>query len=783
MSIAAPFILPEDVVVFHNSELSADLRRHSVPDPDAYVVTRLNARQVSTLIDRAAADLIEGFRKARTIVDAVVDFSRERGLNPQEVLDKAFPLLRQLIVANFLVPDGSQWAQRIVPTLETGAEFNGWTVEQSIHVIEDSEVYKVLDSARNFAALKIARPGHEDRLGAALRHEAAILSLANRTAAPRLFEAGDRNGTPFLLSEWCEGAPVAALARRMQHADDAAPRLHELCVRILRAYAELHVRGIVQGDIHPNNVLATEDGDVRILDFGNARVVDDSGPLGSPPRGGAAFYFDPQHAQAMLAAEPPPPADRASDQYCLAVLLRELLVGQSYLDFSLERERMLRQIVEDRPLPFVHHGAVPWPDVEAALARALAKDPAERFASVAAFADTISSAALPVVPAAKAPRRPHELLADSLDGLAIEGRAFKELDDPNALCSVNSGAAGVAYALYRIASLREDSALLALAELWIDRAERRADDDAAFYCKEIDLSPEQVGRTSLFHSNAGLACVEALIALANGDRMRAEGAVERFLSRAALADGRLDVTIGMAGLLLGCAALIPVLPPAGRLRDAVIARAETLDATLRNDIAALPAPGLKSELNFGIAHGWGGLLFALLRWREVCRRGGTEPQIEARLRELAEHGEAYGEGLRWRWDARPAPNNFMSGWCNGSAGLVHLWTLAERSFGDAEYGVLARRCGLYAFETHAELGDLCCGAGGSAYAMLDLYRHTGDAEWLQRARALAERAATLIGRWALRRDSLYKGEVGIALLIADLERPELSCMPLFDREP
>lgn len=40
-----------------------------------------------------------------------------------------------------------------------------------------------------------------------------------------------------------------------------------------------------------------------------------------------------------------------------------------------------------------------------------------------------------------------------------------------------------------------------------------------------------------------------------------------------------------------------------------------------------------------------------------------------------------------------------------------------------------------------------------------------------------------IERWSLRRDSLYKGEAGVALLLADPEQPELSCMPLFDAEP
>jgi serine/threonine-protein kinase len=124
----------------------------------------------------------------------------------------------------------------------------------------------------------------------------------------------------------------------------------------------------------------------------------------------------------------------------------------------------------------------------------------------------------------------------------------------------------------------------------------------------------------------------------------------------------------------------------------------------------------------------------------------------------------------------------MPGWCNGSGGLVHLWALAQRSFNDAGFEELARRAAANAWLEPRSFGDLCCGAAGRAYAMLNLYRHTGEAMWLDRARTLAEDGAKAIAEWSLRRDSLYKGEVGVALLSADLERPERSAMPLFDAE-
>ena len=128
---------------------------------------------------------------------------------------------------------------------------------------------------------------------------------------------------------------------------------------------------------------------------------------------------------------------------------------------------MLKQICEERPVPFIRHGALPWPDVERVLGRALEKNPWDRFSSVAEFADELSRAGRPNIPAPMEGRDAPALLGDVLQRLGVGGSAYQALQQPTALCSVNTGAAGIAYALYRIASLREDAALLALAELWI----------------------------------------------------------------------------------------------------------------------------------------------------------------------------------------------------------------------------------------------------------------------------------------------------------------------------
>ena len=72
-----------------------------------------------------------------------------------------------------------------------------------------------------------------------------------------------------------------------------------------------------------------------------------------------------------------------------------------------------------------------------------------------------------------------------------------------------------------------------------------------------------------------------------------------------------------------------------------------------------------------------------------------------------------------------------------------------------------------------------CGSAGRAYALLNLYKHTGATEWLSRARQLANHAVSALSS-SQRHDSLWKGELGVAVLIADLASPENALMPFFE---
>jgi hypothetical protein len=158
--------------------------------------------------------------------------------------------------------------------------------------------------------------------------------------------------------------------------------------------------------------------------------------------------------------------------------------------------------------------------------------------------------------------------------------------------------------------------------------------------------------------------------------------------------------------------------------------------------------------------------------------------VGRRLYELAARAEPHGRGARWPWTldsvstvSRPV---YAPGWCNGTAGMVSLWTLAARVMRDPAFDALADRSAWHTWEYDGGGTDLCCGDAGAAYALLVRYQTTGDVAWLRRATARAERAVRRgLGSG---KDSLFHGDTGVALLVSDLDRPDDACMPFFGHE-
>src|SRR5215217_1806080 len=94
LSLTGPLTLPDDVLLIPVADLPEETRGQLECDPDDVAVSRLQGRTGSRIVDAGAADLLARFREPRTLVEAVILFGRARELDPDAVLEEAYPFLR-----------------------------------------------------------------------------------------------------------------------------------------------------------------------------------------------------------------------------------------------------------------------------------------------------------------------------------------------------------------------------------------------------------------------------------------------------------------------------------------------------------------------------------------------------------------------------------------------------------------------------------------------------------------------------------------------------------------
>ena len=269
-------------------------------------------------------------------------------------------------------------------------------------------------------AVKCLRPGL--RAGPFVRRfhqERQILATLQHPHIARLLDGGvAEDGTPYFVMEYVEGVPLTQYCDEQRLSIAARLRLFEtVCTAVQYAHQNL----VVHRDLKPSNILVTPSGQVKLLDFGIAKLIspEASEVLNETPdallltRTGQPL-MTPEYASPEQIRQGP--ITTATDVYALGVLLYELLTGQRpYALASRLQHEIARVILEEDPRPLsavVHATTQAAPDTATALTQAratnperlrrrlrgdldhiaqqaLRKEPERRYASVGAFAEDI----------------------------------------------------------------------------------------------------------------------------------------------------------------------------------------------------------------------------------------------------------------------------------------------------------------------------------------------------------------------------------------------------------
>jgi serine/threonine-protein kinase len=242
-----------------------------------------------------------------------------------------------------------------------------------------SSVYRAHDRLlERTVALKILHPQYasDEEYVRRFRHEARAVAQLSHPNIVTVIDRGEDGGRQYIVFEYVDGETLKDLVARTGPLP--IRRVVELGLGMARALAFAHEHGLVHRDVKPQNVLLNGDGAAKVTDFGIARSLDGDGGLTQTGTVlGTSNYLAPEQASGR-------PVGPATDVYSLGIVLYELLTGSVPFDGD-NFVSVAMQHVHERPPSLLERRPDAPLRLVNAVERALAKDPADRFPTMAAF--------------------------------------------------------------------------------------------------------------------------------------------------------------------------------------------------------------------------------------------------------------------------------------------------------------------------------------------------------------------------------------------------------------
>lgn len=275
------------------------------------------------------------------------------------------------------------WAYNAAPmTLTLGSKLGPYEIQAPLGAGGMGEVYRARDSRLNrmvaIKVLPIEFSKDEDRLRR-FEQEAHAAAALNHPNIVAIYDVGTKEDAPYLVSELLEGE---TLRTRLRAGPVPVRKAVEYAAEMARGLAAAHSKGILHRDLKPDNIFLTRDGQVKILDFGLAKLtnpnesqIDATRSLGSTPGVvvGTVGYISPEQVRGKA-------ADARSDLFSLGAILYEMLTGERAFKGDTPADTLSAILTKDPP-ELANSGAAVPPMLENMVRHCLEKQPEDRFQS------------------------------------------------------------------------------------------------------------------------------------------------------------------------------------------------------------------------------------------------------------------------------------------------------------------------------------------------------------------------------------------------------------------
>ncbi len=269
-----------------------------------------------------------------------------------------------------------------------------------------ASVYKAYQpSLDRYVAIKVLPPYYAHEPGFAMRftREAKAVAKLDHPNILPIYDFGQEGDLSYIVMKYVAAGTLKEMMGQPMPPAQAADIISQIAAAVVKA----HNQGVIHRDGYPSNVLMDRGQWALLMDFGLAKMVAGSVQLTASGVGvGTPAYMAPEQGQGET-------VDARVDVYSLGVVLYEMLTGRVPFDAETPMAVVLKHIIEPLPMPRTVNPAIPEP-VERVILKAMAKDPADRYASTGemaaalqraiAQAETLPQAALPPAEAILAPQ-------------------------------------------------------------------------------------------------------------------------------------------------------------------------------------------------------------------------------------------------------------------------------------------------------------------------------------------------------------------------------------------
>ena len=221
---------------------------------------------------------------------------------------------------------------------------------------------------------------HDPDLVRQFKNESKAISLLHHPNIVKVYDVSVTDRLQYIVMEYVEGMTLREYLDQRGGKLTSRETVHFVS-QILRALEHAHANGVVHRDVKPQNIMLMDNGQLRMMDFGIARISRAENQLLSGKAMGSVHYISPEQAKGDI-------TDPKSDIYSVGVMMYEMLSGRLPFDSGKAVEVAIKQI-SDKPEPLAEIAPdVPYPLVEIT-ERAMSKLPANRYASASEMLEAL----------------------------------------------------------------------------------------------------------------------------------------------------------------------------------------------------------------------------------------------------------------------------------------------------------------------------------------------------------------------------------------------------------